>query len=75
MKTVEKINNEWVEIDWSFEEIQERLDHNWADWSVRGEGSDGKIYWGNCQASTTDPNESHDTEIYYLEEIKEETPA
>ncbi len=59
MKTIETINGIDVEIEWDFIEIVDRLDHNWADWAITGEGSDGKMYQANCQADPNHPWDFH----------------
>lgn len=68
MKTTEIIDGIEVVIDWQFTEIQDRHDSNWCDWTVEGEGSDGKKYIGSCGADGSDPYDSYD-EVTDIEEI------
>ncbi len=59
MKTTEIIDGIEVEIEWDFVEISDRLDHNWAEWYITGEGTDGKSYAANCQACPSHPWDLH----------------
>lgn len=70
MTTTETIDGFTVKIKWDFEEILERLDHNWVVWAVLGEDNEGNIYSGECQA---DPwlNNTDCCEVTNIEKITE----
>jgi hypothetical protein len=60
MKTIEKINNIDVEIEWRFIEKMDSHDSNWFEWACEGFDKDGNKYQANCQADGTEPYDLHD---------------
>lgn len=50
-KTTEDIDNNDVEIAWTFTNEREEIDDLWYDWIVRGMDNDGNHYKGYCQAN------------------------
>jgi hypothetical protein len=52
---VEKPSGEKVEVEWQFDEIIERHDSGWCEWSVTGIGEDGSEWQGCTQAFGSNP--------------------
>ena len=59
MKTTETYEGKTVIIEWYFVEVNCSFGSNWVEWGMEGEGNDGYIYWGNCQADVWHPESLH----------------
>lgn len=68
MTTTEIINSKEVKITWEFSYVADDLAYKWCLWFMEGIGSDGKKYYGSCEAHRNKPSVMHDSVVNDIEE-------
>lgn len=69
MITVENIDGKKVKIEWVFDEVIDRHDSNWCEWTVKGTDDNGNEYSGACQADGNNPESIRDDNVTDVEKL------